>query len=127
MGLPIQNNEIVNKVYDFCKYVYSEEKKRSEFLNNRAKIYLTLQTFILGALFLKLELIDKIFNPINNYGILFVLDIFLYFLSLILFLIASIYTSLALRIMIFESLCNPKTDVLEKLNSKITEKDFFLN
>jgi len=120
------HSELLKITHESCEKLYNEEKKREEILNNRAKIYLSLLTFILGALFFKIELIETIITTKNITELCFWIQFILYIFTMLCFVIALLFVFLSIRIMKFEFICDPEKDIIKKITDEMTADDFLL-
>lgn len=87
--------------YQVFKALYDEESTRYAELESRAKLYLTIITFYLGAIAFKLEDITKFLNEFN-------VPKWPYVFSGLLLIIALLLTILGTRIMTFEGQFDPE-------------------
>jgi hypothetical protein len=103
--------------YKVFKEVYDEETQRYSDLSARANLYLTIITFYLGVILLK---IDDLFQFITTFGISVVWFLFLG----VLLAFALLLTVMATRIREFEGICDPEK-VIDGFGKKPpTDADF---
>ena len=102
--------------YAFFKSVYDEENVRYTQLESRAKFYLTIQTFYLGAIAFKFDDIQKFSAALSVPPILFITGGLLVVLGLLL-------TVLATRIRAYEAPTDLQ-ELLESFGSSPTDSDF---
>jgi hypothetical protein len=103
--------------YDFFKAVYDEETERYNALEGRAKLYLTIITFYLGAIAFKIDDVMKFVSQ-------FRMPIWLYMLLTTVLLIALLLTVLATRIRVYESVCDLKRIIGSFGESPPNDEDF---
>lgn len=90
--------------YEAFKFIYEEENTRLNELVTRAKVYLSLTTFVLGAFFLKIDTVLEITRGVPILGLTA-------FISETVFFAALVITVLSLRIMGYEGVCSPEKEI----------------
>lgn len=114
------NKEALIKIFEYSKYLYEEEKSRTERIEKKVNIFtMFLGGSFLGILtFLSPEKLVKSFNgSIIEKQI--VITIFVtYYASFLLFLCSAVFIILVYKVLDFEWLCNP-----EKRISKLAENE----
>jgi hypothetical protein len=105
--------------FEIFKSVYDEENTRLSELVTRAKVYLSVETFILGALFFKFDSVLKITSGVTILPTLFILSV-AFFLGALLLTIAS------LRILRYEGICYPE-EVIRQFKEKPPQDSDFLD
>ena len=105
------NRDILVRLLEYCKYLYEEEKERTNRLNDAVKVYIAFLTFILGVGAFKILTIDKLQqllknSPTNRTFVIF--GVVLFAISVLAFFTSFVFTILILRIWRFERLSNPR-------------------
>jgi hypothetical protein len=103
--------------YDVFKAIYDEEIERHGTLENRAKLYLTILTFYLGAIAFKIEDILKFITRFH-------VPLWLYMAMALVLILALLLTVLATRIRSYEGICDPKKVLLSFGEATPTDEDF---
>jgi hypothetical protein len=103
--------------YRVFKEVYDEESERYSNLGTRSNLYLTLITFYLGVIFLKVEDILKFANT-------FRVSIILFLTIGVLLVGALLLTTLALGIRDYEGVCDPEKVIQGFRASPPSDEDF---
>jgi hypothetical protein len=100
--------------------MYSEEKERTNRLNDAVKVYLGFTSFIIGLGVLKVVTADDIaflFKQPNSLATtasyLKAIGVILFCLSFVLFAISALFTILVLKVWQFERLCDPEQLVVK--------------
>jgi hypothetical protein len=116
----IPDNSILLRSLEYCKYLYEEEDKRTNSLNNTVKAYFTVLTFTIGLLSFKAGSLKdanlQVSKPSIDSIVLLGISLFLLFLSLIL-------SILVLKMRKYERLTDPER-VFIKAQFLKTEGDF---
>ena len=124
------DKEFLEKLLDYCKFSYNEEKERRETLDKTMRIYLTALGFAIGVVILKLTSIEKISALIQensglgqNTQLLF--NAF-FIVAMILFSMSFIFTLLVVKMWNRERLCDPeyfvtKAASMETINSLLSD------
>lgn len=102
-----KKNNLV-RLNDYYKNLYDEEYKRNEHLTGIGKIYLSILTFSIGVVVLKMKISLGIDEILANNSIIALLILFFIISTIIFILLSFIYTTLALRIRQYERLCDPR-------------------
>lgn len=114
--------EILNRLADYCKYLYEEEKQRTERLERKVNVF----TVALGggfvAVLLKLPS-ERIFSFTDFSQPTALVVCIPFAISLLLFLLSSFYTFLVYKVRKFERLSNPK-EMARKAQSMTDEAEF---
>jgi hypothetical protein len=105
--------------YKVFKEVYDEESERYSNLGTRANAYLTLITFYLGAVLLK---IDDVLKFVTTFRI----PVVFFLLIGTLFVVALLLTALALNIRDYEAICDPE-EVIEAFGESQPSDEEFLD
>ncbi len=109
---PSRDRDFLEKLLDYSKFVYLEEKERREVLNKTMQIYLTALGFAIGLMTLKPTNIDKISTLIQGaqrfgqYTQLLFIALFL--IAAMLFIISFILMLLVVKMWNRERLCDPE-------------------
>ena len=103
--------------YKVFRSLYDEELERYTALESRAKLYLTIITFYLGALVFKMEDMVKFVT-------VFHVPLGLYLVFSIVLLLALLLTVLATRIRTYEGICDPEEVIRSFGKTKPTDDDF---
>lgn len=112
---------VLEKLVEYCKYLYEEEKARTIGLNNAVKVYIAFLTITLGmGVFgvLPVERISILLNGTSidsTYKYVKVSGVVLFYVSVLLFFSSFIFTILVLKVWKFERLCNPKQTALKSV------------
>lgn len=107
------------KQYEVFKHIYDEEIETYKHLEARARFYMTIITFYVGAIFFKFE--DSI-----EFVRAYMIPAYLYLLLAVLLLSALLFTVLAVRIRSYEGICDPE-EVIHGFNNEPPEDVDFLN
>lgn len=105
--------------YRVFKEVYDEESERYSQLGTRCNLYLTIITFYLGVIFLKID-------DILKFVAVFQVSVFLVLVLGILFVAALAFTVLALRIREYEGIFDPE-EVIDSFGPKPPSDGEFLD
>lgn len=105
--------------FDIFKSVYDEENTRLNELVTRAKVYLSVETFFLGALLFKFDLVLKMTKDAPILSLTFILSAVFFFVALLL-------TILSLRMLPYEAIFSPK-QVINKFGETPPEDSDFLD
>lgn len=123
------NQEILSRLAEYCKYLYEEEKGRTERLEKKVNIFSVALGGSFVAVFLKLP-VGRMSAFINfSQPNAFIATVLL-FVSLLLFIMSSFFTFLVYKVRKFERLSDPKqmaakaqamTDEVEMLSAIIAD------
>jgi hypothetical protein len=103
--------------YDFFKYLYDEEAKRYVLLDGKAKLYITIVTFYLGAIAFK-------FKDVLEFTISISYAKWLYSAIALVLVGALLCTVNAVRVRLFEGVADPE-EIIRKLgDNPPTDDDF---
>lgn len=105
--------------YKVFRASYDEENVRYSLLENRAKFYLTIITFYLGAIAFKI-------NDVTSFATQFRIPITLYFIMALLLLLALLLTIMATRIRSYEGV-NDLENIIKSLASTVPSEEEFLD
>jgi hypothetical protein len=105
------------KQYDVFRSLYDEEIERYTALESRAKLYLTIITFYLGAVVFKMEDVMKFIT-------VFQVPLGLYLALSVVLLCALLLTVLATRIRTYEGICDPEEVIRSFGKTKPTDEEF---
>lgn len=106
-----QNEKYIKvRLYEYCKYLYEEEKERKENLRSSVKIHLTCVFFALGAISFKLFSNNGFFNVIlyHSTSLLFITFLMFFFSSIISFIISLLFLITVLKVWRYERLSDPQ-------------------
>lgn len=107
-----EDKEFLEKLLDYCKFVYVEEKARADNLNKTMRIYLAALGFAIGVVILNLTSIDKISALIQETSVhgqtIQTTVIALFIVAAILFVISFISTLLVVKMWDRERPCDPE-------------------
>jgi|SRR5579864_5984312 len=103
--------------YRIFKEIFDEESKRYSELDAKAKLYITIVTFYLGAVAFKFKDVLELTNSIASTRWLYVA------ISLAL-VIALLCTIIAMRVRTFEGICDPE-EVIESFGTSPPSDDDF--
>ena len=110
-----EDKEFLEKLLDYCKYLYEGEKERRDVLNKTMRIYLAALGFAIGVVILKLTNIDKISALIQETSVhgqnIQIIIIALFVVAAILFVLSFIFTLLVVKMWDRERLCDPESFV----------------
>ncbi len=135
-------NSILERTFDYCKYLYEEEKKRTTDLNATMQVYFAILTFTFGITFYKFEKLSVIDLKLFEISIASIITTFLFVIFPISLLLSFIFTIYVIRIRHFERLNNTEKiyirskifkDEKELIESMIvdfsvaTERNYFIN
>lgn len=106
------DREILNRLAEYCKYLYEEEKERTERLERKVNVFAVALGGSFVAVFLKLPVgkMPSILDVTQLQG--FIVTI-LFSISLLLFFLSSFFTFLVYKVREFERLSDPKKMALK--------------
>lgn len=117
-----QDRNFLLRLTEYFKYIYEEENKRRDILNNTTKIYLGAFAFVVGIGIAKIETMEKLTSmvkilsdsiPGGHYVSL--LGTFLFIFSAILFFVSFVFTMLVVKMWKRERLCDPQEFVFRAM------------
>ena len=103
--------------YEVFKDIYDEESERYSQLGTRSNLYLTIITFYLGVILLKID-------DILKFVVVFQVPVLLILLLGVLFVVALTFTVLALGIREYEGICDPKKVIASFGPAPPSDEDF---
>ena len=110
--------EILERLLDYVKYLYEEEKERKNDLNAAARIYIAFFTIITSIGLFKSKILENLLSlpELMNIDQGFLLTgIVLFILSICFFFISLVYTIFVLKVWKFERPSDPHTTALKSL------------
>jgi len=114
---------VTKEQHNFFKSQYEEENARYESLIKKGQLYLSIQTFLLSAVFFNIKDLQKIIKDSNHTELLIAL-----FCIAILMLLASIlFNVLALKISTYERVNKPREVLQEFDKEAVSDGEFYLN
>jgi len=103
--------------YKIFKDIYDEESKRYSDLDGKAKLYITIITFYLGAIAFKFKDISEFTSSISYAK-------WLYSGIALVLVLALLSTVNAMRVRVFEGICDPEEVIKEFGENATTDDDF---
>ncbi len=110
---------ITEEQYNFFKSQYERENKREDDLMKKSQIYLSIETFVLTALFFKVKDLAEILGTSLALKALYISSISFIFLALL-------STVLSIKIYRYERVQNSKNVLKQFGKNKMENGDFFL-
>ena len=115
------DRDILNRLAEYCKYLYEEENERTERIEKKLNVFaVALGGSVVGVL-LKLS-VEKKYSELNIGDLQGLLITILFVTSVVFFLISSLFTFFVYKVRKFERLSDPKR-MAEKTMSMKTESD----
>lgn len=115
------DNDILERLLEYCKYLYEEEKERTDRIEKKLNIFtFVLGGSVLGVLMLPIGKLSMLLSNPNEGVLVFV--VLLFSASILLFLFSSIFTILVYKVRRFEMPSDPKIATIKSISME-SKKD----